>query len=195
MLKDIDWFLCTQHKGVVKGETVLHTHTPNSGVTQYVLKSKFEDGLVFETLVERLGPGIYLGGLNFDHTINMFAQNVQCKQRKMFGHSFVKKSPLLTPTYETPIDQIDFDICDYGVADNLEQVLEYGERFVESPRQFVLSLCEMRKQDQPPEGGWRWHKWGRYIGKQNPQHEYLYDEENIESVFVFHFLEVENRGP
>jgi hypothetical protein len=34
---------------------------------------------------------------------------------------------------------------------------------------------------------WRWHKWGEYIGTKNPQHEYLYDEdESIQEVFCYH---------
>jgi hypothetical protein len=45
------------------------------------------------------------------------------------------------------------------------------------------------KANQSHEGGWRWHKWGEYIGKYEPQYEYLYDEPEIEKVYVYHIYE------
>lgn len=74
----------------------------------------------------------------------------------------------------------------YGVADSIEQVLEKYKPYVDDPKNhFCFSFTEVRKDQQSERGGWRWHKWGGYIGTQEPQHEYLYDEPNIESVWVF----------
>lgn len=40
-------------------------------------------------------------------------------------------------------------------------------------------------------GGWRWHKWGEYIGDGNPQYEYLDDEEGFEDgVWTCHVYDV-----
>jgi hypothetical protein len=49
-------------------------------------------------------------------------------------------------------------------------------------------LTEVRKDDQPKQGGWRWHKWGPYIGTHEKQFEYLADEEGIERVFCYHIV-------
>ena len=38
--------------------------------------------------------------------------------------------------------------------------------------------------------GWRWHKWGPYIGTQDPQCEYLADEPEIKEVFVYRFIQL-----
>ena len=79
----------------------------------------------------------------------------------------------------------------YGVADNIEQVLEKYKSYIEDPNHyFCFTFTEVRKDNQPEWGGWRWHKWGEYIGTQEPQCEYLYDEPLIESVLLFHVFQI-----
>jgi hypothetical protein len=74
----------------------------------------------------------------------------------------------------------------YGVIDSPEQFREYfGKVLEDDPRDFFVALTEIRKDEEPEEGGWRWHKWGPYYGTQNPQCEYIYDEPEIESVYLF----------
>lgn len=80
----------------------------------------------------------------------------------------------------------------YGVCDSLENLLEeYPELLDESDgcRKFVVVMHRIDKSDQPDLGGWRWHKWGDYIGKQTPTCEYIYDEPIIETVYCFHIYE------
>ena len=87
--------------------------------------------------------------------------------------------------------------CEYGVADNASQVLDYYERLLAeygdymNGRKFVVTMTPVFREDQPENGGWRWHKWGAYIGNFVQQHEYLYYEEGIDYVWVFTILEVE----
>ena len=88
----------------------------------------------------------------------------------------------------------------YGVADNASQVLDYYDSLLEKEeckeymkeRKFVILLTPIFKEDQPEDGGWRWHKWGQYIGKFESKHEYIYDEVGIDFVYVFTILEVED---
>ena len=77
----------------------------------------------------------------------------------------------------------------YGVCDTPEQLLEKCPELEESDRRFVVTVHHLRKEDEPAEGGWRWHKWGPYIGEHEPQCEYLYDEPEIEEVYVYHIYE------
>jgi hypothetical protein len=80
---------------------------------------------------------------------------------------------------------------EYGVADTLPQILAYAEDAIkDTGHTYVLEITRIVKEYQPAEGGWRWHKWGQYIGTQEPQCEYLFDEPDIEEVLVFHFHEV-----
>lgn len=76
----------------------------------------------------------------------------------------------------------------YGVCDSWEQIFEKISElryYQESKEKFVIFLCAIRKEDQPEEGGWRWCKWGKYIGEQRRRCEYLVDEPEIEKVYTF----------
>ncbi len=77
----------------------------------------------------------------------------------------------------------------HGVCDNYKQILEKWPELISSDRRFVISLTRVAKANQDKSGGWRWHKWGAYIGDYVPMHEYLYDED-IDEVYVFHIDEV-----
>lgn len=82
----------------------------------------------------------------------------------------------------------------YGVCDNSHQVLKrYPELLADLDRIFVVKMTPIFKDEQPEYGGWRWHKWGQYIGDKNPQCEYIYDEEDIDMVFCYHIYEIKSK--
>ena len=86
---------------------------------------------------------------------------------------------------------------DYGVSDNASQVLDYYEHLLTQDsdymngRKFIITMTPVFRDNQPEDGGWRWHKWGQYIGEFEPQCEYLYDEQGIDYVWIFKILEIE----
>lgn len=85
-------------------------------------------------------------------------------------------------------------IGSYGVADNIEQVLERYKNVIDNQdTKIIITAAPITKDDQPEDGGWRWHKWGQYIGEQEPQCEYLYDEPVIDEVIIFHVIVVEEK--
>ena len=114
---------------------------------------------------------------------------------------------------DTPIE---LDCC--GVSDNATQVKKYlekcihvyqygndfdndlfdqGENLVEYMNsldeevKFVLLLTPIVNEHNPSNrGGWRWHKWGEYIGKHTIQYEYLDHEEGIDFVFIWELIPV-----
>jgi hypothetical protein len=68
----------------------------------------------------------------------------------------------------------------YGVADSIEQIKEYYSDEIADPnKKYAIALTPVwqDKGNKGKSGGWRWHKWGKYIGKLNPQFEYLDDED------------------
>lgn len=82
----------------------------------------------------------------------------------------------------------------YGVCDNYKQIIERDEdaiACVNSDEHFIIVLCKISKKNQPDEGGWRWHKWGKYIGDQNPMCEYIADEPEIDFVYVYSLYKVQ----
>lgn len=67
----------------------------------------------------------------------------------------------------------------YGVADNIEQIKEYYKEAIDDPNNnytIFISQVFQNKENAGKGGGWRWHKWGPYIGKLDSQCEYLDDE-------------------
>lgn len=76
----------------------------------------------------------------------------------------------------------------YGVCDDYNQILNKFPVIQNSEREFVIFVTPILKAEQE-EWGWRWHKWGEYIGTQNPTMEYLADEPNIDKVYVFAVFE------
>lgn len=85
----------------------------------------------------------------------------------------------------------------YGVADNIEQIIEHHkEEFIDSPEGYILFFTKIyqHKENAGNNDGWRWHKWGEYIGNLNPQCEYL-DNETFGTdfpgyVLVYEFFKV-----
>lgn len=104
-----------------------------------------------------------------------------------------------------------------GVSDNASQVKNYLNKIIniylngtskdvyffegqglfnliknEPNYQFILLLTPIiNKHDKSSWGGWRWHKWGEYIGKHNPQYEYLDHETGIDYVLVWKLCPIE----
>lgn len=116
----------------------------------------------------QIAPGLYLtNSFNFDLYLDP-------KSWDTFPHSIVDGEW----------------ISAYGVCDSPEQFMEkIGKHLEESPNKYVVSFVRLRKEDQYPEGGWRWRKWGPYIGTQDHQAEYLFDEPVIEEVYVYSFYQ------
>lgn len=83
----------------------------------------------------------------------------------------------------------ELSVSAYGVCDDVEQLLRACPELEAPGREFVVTVTPVYKEAQPPSGGWRWHKWGPYIGSQTPQCEYLYDEPDIEQVYCYQVYE------
>lgn len=85
----------------------------------------------------------------------------------------------------------------YGVCDSPEQFKEHSifKKIVKDKENYyVVCLVKLEKKECSPTGGWRWHKWGPYIGKQKPTCEYLYDEPVIETVYTYHIYRVSGKN-
>lgn len=89
------------------------------------------------------------------------------------------------------VDRKEYECCDYGVADNIEQVKKkYKKKIAQKKNKYVIGFDVIKKSRQEENGGWRWHKWGNYIGKHKITTEYLFDEKIIEEVIVYNIYKV-----
>jgi len=98
------------------------------------------------------------------------------------------KTGVIYPDHKSiPWEEWKYIKTHYGVADNISQVYRKYRKVLKNPdHDIIVQVDEVRKCDQYPRGGWRWHKHGDYIGNQNPQCEYLYDEPKIDKVILYH---------
>lgn len=79
----------------------------------------------------------------------------------------------------------------FGVCDNWQQVVgQCKELRASDPQGYVLTITPVTRAEQESRGGWRWHKWGSYIGDQEPCHEYLYDDKHIDLVYTYSVIRV-----
>ena len=125
----------------------------------------------------KLHEGVFISSFDFNYSHTLHPHP-----------SFHQEFFILCNMYE----DVDHD-C-YGVCDNFEQILEKYKALVEDTyRHYTIGLTEVKKSDQPDCGGWRWHKWGEYIGDHEPTCEYLYDEPIIEKVFVYSIVLLEDK--
>lgn len=86
-------------------------------------------------------------------------------------------------------DELPGGVPCYGVCDSVGQFMEkFGDALKADAAGYCLSFTRIAKDEQSPEGGWRWHKWGEYVGNGEPTTEYLYDEPKFTEVYVFHMF-------
>lgn len=121
----------------------------------------------------RLAQGVYLGHLNAEFQFRQYIAD-QWPFSKPGGTRYGSES--------APYD--------FGVCDHWHQIIDRWPVLITDPRPFLIKLTTIVRRDQPEEGGWRWHKWGPYIGNYEISHEYLHDE-LINEVTVWQIYEMD----
>ena len=142
----------------------------------------------WHTFIQKIDTGIY-DAWSMDNDIKFFS-NQKLKERET---DFMRAEQHFGKRLEFINNEEKLGFSpNYGVADSLENIKEVKKIFFDTPdRKFILSVSQIRREDQPERDGWRWEKWGPYIGTRKSQADYLYHEPEIESVLIFHFSEVE----
>lgn len=120
--------------------------------------------------------GVYRCGFDFNFTCGEF--------NELENLSYEDTYQAMVREWSDPIDDLpriplDMD-SQYGVSDNIDQIKEYYKEWIDDPNsKWVITVTPVfqEKENSGKGGGWRWHKWGPYIGTLNPQYEYLDDED------------------
>ena len=105
-----------------------------------------------------------------------------------FGSTGFPHPEFFKDTFETSLAEY----AEYGVCDDAQNVKDHLLALQDPTRKFIVTLTPVHRKvaNKGKGGGWRWHKWGPYIGKQEPLAEYIDDEPNIELVYVYHVHEL-----
>lgn len=138
--------------------------------------------------------GVYvIQHFNFDHMIEIPGGELTIGNDKRWDYEypeFPAEYQLATPAdARYPEDKHGYFNC-YGVCDSPDQFLGLvGELLKADERTFTVAFTHVPKRDD--DGGWRWHKWGPYIGTGTPTMEYLNDEKEFsEGVWVYHVYQI-----
>lgn len=131
--------------------------------------------------------GVYMCGAD------KYAIDSWCKQKVVYhtkGFRHILENIPRTDIH-TYMD-VDSNAWTYGVADNLEQIVQFykDDRDKYFKGNHVILVFEVHRDTTSPCRGWRWHKWGEYIGTKKPRCEYLNDEPDIDKVLCFSILQV-----
>lgn len=87
------------------------------------------------------------------------------------------------------------ETIDYGLCDNATQVINKYNESVKGDKTYMIVLTPIFKADQPQDYGFRFHKWGEYIGVQNIEgYEYIYDSD-IDMIYVYSVYEIVKKNP
>lgn len=142
----------------------------------YALRAAFgdRDGASGPTRVYR---GVYEAHINFD---------------KEISNLIVDQWPSIR--YGDNYDWSQGDtFSSFGVVDHWTQL---PLQLLDEPQHgnLLVYLGRHRRADQPESGGWRWHKWGPYLGVHSPEtsteYEYLYDAIDVVEVWSYCVVEV-----
>lgn len=163
--------------------------TPNLKEIERRRKIAQENGFEFipqnDPRLMQYGDGIYQCNIDFNFGLNEFMEFDP--EKGMFRIPFEQAYESFRPTYHK---------AQYGVADSVEQLKEYFREEIQDPdRKYFLTLTPVfqDKENKGKGGGWRWHKWGEYIGNLNPRCECLDDEDfgdDFQYVICFHLYEL-----
>lgn len=96
-------------------------------------------------------------------------------------HSFFNKNDINSSIREN-----------FGVADNIEQILEHYPELLKSEDNFIVIFSDVYRKYQPESYGFRYEKFGEYIGTQNIQHEFIYDDKHIDKVIIYEIFKILN---
>jgi hypothetical protein len=118
--------------------------------------------------------GVYRCGCDFNFGLNEFIETNNLTYEDNYEAMVKEWHISANGKLKFPVDMLE----QYGVADNIEQIKEYYKEWIEKSDWFIaVTPVYQEKENAGKGGGWRWHKWGEYIGTLDPECEYLDDED------------------
>lgn len=80
----------------------------------------------------------------------------------------------------------DIHHSEYGLCDNADQILKKWGHLEAGKQRHFITMTPIYREFEPSSGGFRFHKWGEYIGEHELEYEYLVDQTDIDVIYSFH---------
>lgn len=205
-------------------EIISYAESNNISTTEAVIKlTTIKIGDSKDDDIKEVEPGVYLGSWiniehEFDYDLKLSFENIyDDKFKGRSGYSSYPSDwnhmiPFDYGVCDSPQQLLEYKYIpgDWGryvlnkrnieitpeIELELESEITLGDYLRNSERKFVVGFNPIfqEKENKGKGGGWRWHKWGGYIGKHNVQYEYLDDEDltdiNQDYILCFHIYEI-----
>jgi hypothetical protein len=160
--------------------------TSEKGPVRLFCEARHAEGIYFGFPMDDaldMSPTDFNNGGNCDFDLNTGMWYSWDETHEQYGREDINSSEPLSSG--KPPARFNHLARGYGLADNVTQILKHYVRVVtHSEYDVVLHLRHHSKDDL---GGMRWHKQGQYLGRHKKKHEYISDEEGIDSMLQFHF--------
>ena len=145
----------------------------------YMLRATFSDDVT--RLPTRVYRGVYEAHINFHKEI----QDLIVDDWPSFHlHE--------SGEWDRWIEYTGHTAASFGVVDHWSQLPLAA--LDADPRNLLVYLGLHRRADQSPDGGWRWHRWGPYLGVHAPEnstnYEYLHEATDVVEVWSYCVVEV-----
>ena len=98
---------------------------------------------------KELEPGIYEGGLNFEHEISHYSSFEAYAPYETLGKDGL---PIIYNRESNNMKEVLEGFSTYGVADDINQIKEHFKDIINSENPVVISVTEIRKDEQSEEG-------------------------------------------
>jgi hypothetical protein len=202
-------------------EIITYAESNNITTTEAVIKlTTIKIGDSEDADIKEVETGVYFGSWiniehEFDYDLKLSFENIQDDKFKhrsgytsypsefdyMIPFDYgVCDSPAQFLEYQfTPGDWARYVIHNKNIEitpeieKSLDTKITLGDYLRNSERKFAVGFHPMIQDKESEGGGWRWHKWGQYIGKHDIKCEYLDDEDlsDISQDFIlcFHIYE------
>lgn len=78
----------------------------------------------------------------------------------------------------------------WPLCDGYKDIIKYYPELKDENRKFFVILYPIFRKFQPKHGGFRYWKYGKYIGKRKLKNEYLYDDKHIDMIYKYNIYEI-----
>lgn len=155
------------------------------------LKQETDKRLILEDDTRTDFKGCYWANLNPENLIKHATHYDLCRRYPSLAYGVSDNATQV-------LDNLYHALAVYLTKDSTHDFFTRGKRLYKflkaNPEAvYLITFTPVFNHHNGASGGWRWHKWGRYLGKHTPECEYLDEETNIDYVLIWHLYPLKKK--